>query len=541
MHVPRALGILSLLGVLLVAGAAAPTLWAADPITPDELRAHIFFLGHDLLEGRGVGTRGEAIAVTYLEAVMRAAGLEPTFGDSYRQEITLWRLQPDREAVMRLHGKPTTSRPLRYGQDFVARCPLSGEARVFNAELVYVGYGIVSEQWQWDDYKGVDLEGKIVVAHTNEPRPDLPELFAGKALTHFGRWTYKQDEAARQGALGVILIHTPEDAGYGWEVVRNSAILDGIVDRSAPDIPQLEGWISNDAADELFRLARLDRQELRARAQERSFQPVPLGVTLQLALHNPTTEVTTVNVAGTARGRGPHSAARTMVVSAHHDHLGKDATITEGDSIYNGAIDNGSALATLLAVARSLGSQPDLLEHDVVFLACAAEEKGLLGSAFFARNPPLPVAQLAANINLEMTHVWGPTRDILALGAEHSDLAEIIATVAGRHQLTISPDSAPEQGFFYRSDQYSFAHAGIPSVWLDCGEQLVDGPAGAVHQLREQYRADTYHRPSDELDPSWPLTGTVQVAELVLELLQEIDRRPEPPHWLPDSPLQRPE
>ncbi len=241
-------------------------------------------------------------------------------------------------------------------------------------------------------------------------------------------------------------------------------------------------------------------------------------------------------MAGVARGRG--GGARAVVLTAHHDHLGRGRPM-DGDDIYNGALDNGSALATMLAVARVVGAQAATFDNDVIFFAPAAEEEGLLGSDSFVRNSPVPLDRITANVNFELTNVWGRTRDLIAIGAEHSDLGEVIAAIAAGHGMTVSPESAPEQGYFFRSDQLSFARAGIPAVWLDCGEQLVDQPAGAGTRLRRQYRATAYHRPTDELDPAWELSGTLQLAELVLELLRELDGREQPLAWKPDSSFQR--
>ncbi len=519
-----------LIGLLCLPGQAAE-------ISTAEIAAHIRFLSHDLLEGRGIGTRGGALAVAYIETVFRAAGLEPVFADSFLQEFTLRRVQPDGAARMTFtaDGQPEPGREYAFGDDFVAVSPLAANLKI-DAELVYMGYGIVSDRWHWNDYKDVDLSGKIALIHVNEPGRDKPELFEGEALTYFGRWMYKYQEAARQGAAGVILIHDTEDAGYDWTVVRNSWSGANFLDPEAPDVSPLQAWIAGTVSADLFDLAGQDFAQLRAAAQEASFQPVPLGVKVQLELANSMSAVATQNVAAIARGTAEGN--RAIVITAHHDHLGR-RTDLEGDQIFNGAVDNGSALATLLALANHIAAQPEPFGHDVIFLAVAAEEEGMLGSAYFVRNPPLPVAEMAANLNLELTNVWGRTSDLIAIGARHSDLAAIIGKVAEEHRMTVSPESAPEQGYFYRSDQLSFARAGVPAVWIDCGEQLADGEPGLGTRLRQQYRATAYHRPADEFDPTWELTGTQQLTELILATIEAIDTRPGPVNWLPESGFQR--
>ena len=510
-------------------------LGTAAGVTREEVAAHIRFLSDDLLEGRGIGARGGALAERYVEAMFRIFGLEPAFGDSYLQPLALRGVDPDDGMTLELSGAGVTA-ALEYGEDFVAVCPFPAGEHRFESELLYLGYGIASERWGWDDYKDVEVRGRILVMHVNEPRPDLPELFEGRALTYYGRWTYKFREAARRGAAGVLLIHSTEDAGYDWTVVRNSWGGEAIFDPDAPEVLPLQGWIGGGAAERLFALAGLDPAALRSAAQERSFRPVPLGVTARFAARNSYRDVHVNNVAGLVRGRVPGAGA--IVVSAHLDHLGMGNAV-DGDGIYNGAIDNGSAVATLLALARVFGAHPGTLDCDVVFLACAAEEEGLIGSSYFARHPHLPGGRLVANVNFEMTNVWGETSDLLAIGARHSDLGDLVAGLAGRHGMTVSPDRAPEQGYFYRSDQFSFARAGVPAVWFDCGETVVARPPGWGSERRRQYRARSYHRPSDQFDPEWELAGTLQLIRLAAELLIEIDRRAESLGWKPDSPFGR--
>jgi Zn-dependent M28 family amino/carboxypeptidase len=509
-----------------------------ESVTTEEIAAHIRFLSHDLLEGRGIGSRGGALAELYLENTLQMYGLEPAFGDSYRQEVRLRGSAPDTGASMEFLGPGGERLSATFGDDYVVVFPFEAERHEVEAELVYVGYGIVSDVWKWDDYKDFDVRGKVLVMHVNEPRPDLPELFEGKALTFLGRWVYKYQEAARHGAAGALLIHATEDAGYDWTVVRNSWSGETFFVPGTPDILPLQSWISGETAESVMAMAGMDLETLRAKAQERDFRPVPLGVKVRIAAQPAYREISTWNIAGVVRGSAPPDNSKAIVFSAHHDHLGVGQEI-EGDGIYNGAIDNGSALAALLTLARVCGLHPGALKHDLIFFACAAEEEGLLGSDYFARNPPVPAERIVANLNFEMTNVWGKTDDMIAIGARHSDLHDIITRVAAGHGMTISPESAPEQGYFFRSDQFSFARAGIPSVWIDCGESIRGKPEGFGSALRQRYRANTYHRPSDEFDPAWELTGTRQLLRLCVDILLDIDARTEPVNWKPGSPFAR--
>ena len=510
----------------------------AAAITAEELAAHVRILADDLFEGRGTGERGGELAMLYIETMFRHYGLEPAFDDSYKQKVLLRYVTPDPEGQFEFVAPSGEKMGAQYGEDYVALFPFSGAYRSVEAELVYVGYGIVSEAWDWDDYKDFDATGKILVMHVNEPRPDLEEMFEGHTLTYFGRWTYKFEEAARHGAAGVLLIHSDEDAGYGWTVVHNGWVGGKFFVPDAPDVPPLEGWISGGTAESLMRLAGKDFAELRASAQERDFQPVPLGVALRYAAENKYDDVVTHNVVGLVRGKASPSEAKAVVFSAHHDHLGIGSEI-DGDAIYNGAIDNGSALASLLGMAKICGAHPGELNCDVYFLACAAEEENLLGSDFFARNPPIAAERIVANLNFEMSNVWDETDDMIAIGARYSDLEEIIVGVCGNNGMILSPESAPEQGFFYRSDQLSFARAGIPAAWIDCGEKIRGKPEGYGKGLRDTYRANTYHQPSDEFDPEWSFAGTRQLMRLVTEILLAIDKRAEPIGWKPQAAFSR--
>jgi hypothetical protein len=519
-----------LLAALLAAGAFAE---CPRPLSRAEIAAHLRLLSDDLLEGRGIGTRGDLLTQAYLETAMASSGLEPAFADGFRQAVQLRRVEPDPGLVLTISGRGGPARRMGIGEQLIALLPLPQRQGELSGQLLFAGYGIESKEWAWDDYKDVDVTGKILMVLVNEPGRDRADLFEGPALTWHGRWVAKLEEAARRGALGVLLVHTTADAGYSWAVVHNSWSGAAFFDPGDAEPTALRGWIAEDAARSVLEMAGLDFSALRAAAELPSFRPVATGLQVTVRGNCPIDTVVTANVAGVVRGRG-EAPRRTLVVSAHHDHFGI-ATPEHGDAIYNGAIDNGSALALLLALARAEADRPVPLAADVLFLAPGAEEEGMLGSRAFLRRSPVPVDQILADLNLEMTWVWGRTRDLVAIGGAKSELGTVIAEVAHRHGLGIGPEPAPEQGFFFRSDQLSFARAGVPAAWIDCGETLADGSDASA--LRRAYRESAYHRPDDEFDPSWDLGGAVQLGDVLLDLLATLDAHPGPLDWTsPGSP-----
>lgn len=524
------------------ARAAAPTAdvpaapCAPAPVTPAELAGHLRFLSDDLLEGRGPGTRGDRLAEGYIEAAFRADGLTPAFGGAFRQDVPIRLATPDPRTTLTFEGASGNASAGRFGEDFVVTFPRPESAGVFRADVVFAGYGIEAKEYGWDDFKGADVKGRLLLLLAGEPGGDDPAFFEGKALTRHGRWRTKLEVAARHGAAGVLFVHTREGAGYGWEVVRNGWTRPVASDPS--NVPlSLEGWVTEAVATRVASAAGESIAELRGAAGRRDFRPRPLPIRADAAGAPKYDAVSSANVAGIVRGAGG-PAAPVVVVSAHHDHLGL-GTVENGDGIYNGAMDNGSALAILLALARRIGARPGTLPVDVLFLAPAAEEAGLLGSERFVSNPPVPLARMAACLNLEMSAVWGPARDLVAIGAGESALAEVIGAVAAREGLRIAAEPAPDQGFFFRSDQYAFAHAGVPGVWIDLGDDLVGTAPGTGLARREEYRAKRYHRPADEFDPKWELTGTAQLARVVELLVEEIGARGGKVPWRAGSPFAR--
>lgn len=494
-----------------------------SPVTPGELAAHLRFLSDDLLEGRGPGTRGDRLTQAYIEASFRASGLGAVFGGAYRQDVPIRLATPDPKTTLEFSGAVGNEKSGRFGDDFVVAFPRPESGGAVSAEVVFAGYGIEAKEWGWDDFKGTDVRGKVLLLLSGEPGGEDPALFAGKALTHHGRWRTKLEVAARRGATGVVLVHSREGAGYGWEVVRNGWMRPVAHDPEAAPL-SLEGWVTEAAAMRIARVAGSSLAELREAAGRREFRPRLLPVTVAARGVPKYETVVSANVAGLVRGKGPAGSAPVVVVSAHHDHLGI-GTPENGDAVYNGAMDNASAVAVLLALARRMGARAGELPADVLFLAPAAEEAGLLGSMRFVARPPVPISRISACLNLEMSAVWGPARDLVVIGGAESALGSVFEAVAKKEGLRVSPEPAPEQGFFFRSDQYAFARAGVPAAWVDLGDDLVDTPPGTGLARREEFRAKRYHRPRDEFDPSWELTGTAQLARLVELAIEEIGVR----------------
>jgi Zn-dependent M28 family amino/carboxypeptidase len=514
--------------IILGVGALTPTgtALAGGPdqrgltVSVAAVEAHLRFLADDLLEGRGIGTRGGRLATAYVEAVFRGAGLKPAFGTSFVQAVPLIACAIDPAASLRATHGPT-SRTFGFGDEFVVT-NFSLATGSWKGRPLFMGYGITAPEWSWDDYHGTDVRGRLLVALANEPGRDDPTLFQGPALTAYGRWISKMEEAARRGAVGLLLVHTDRDAGYTWDVVRSHKVGEAFHLADEPVLLPLQGWLSEGTARELLRLAGLDLDDLRARAESRSFKPVEVGAEIELHSRHATRQVEGRNVVAILPGADPTLSARTIVLSAHHDHLG---IVEEGAtrSIFNGAVDNGSAMAVLLALAQTYGARPQPPRATLVFASVDGEEEGFLGSRYLAAHPPFSLGQTLADITFEMSNVWGPTRDFVALGAEQSSLEDLLKGVLARRGLSISPDPAPDQGFFFRSDQYSFARAGVPAIWLDGGTDYVGHEPGWGATVRADYRQHDYHRPTDTVRPDWDLRGLVQLAEVASELVSAIE------------------
>ena len=498
------------------AGMPAP----AEPAFCDAaaIEAHLRFLAGDLLEGRGIGTRGGQLAAAYMEAVFRAAGLRPGHPEGFIQPVPMVAFTPDPDATLTLSGADSTLR-LAAGEDF-AIVNAGEESGVLEEEPLFVGYAISAPGEGWDDYKDADVRGCLLVAFVNEPGREDPARFRGRELTIHGRWRTKLEDAARRGAAGMLLIHTDADAGYAWAVARTTATKPtfSLAD-DAGRIP-FGGWLRETPARELLRLAGQDLDELRRRAEQPAFRPVPLPVRVRIASRLSRRAVPGNNVVGVLPGAGPAA----VVLTAHFDHLGIGRA-EDGDSIYNGAVDNGTALAALLALAQGFARTSPASHPTLVFVAADAEEEGLLGSVYQTRHPAVPLERTLAAINLEMSNPWGPTRDLLLIAAPQGAFAGLLEGVLAPRHMRVTRDPVPEQGFMFRSDQLAWAQAGIPAAWLDGGTDYVGRPAGWGEAKRAEYRAKSYHHPTDEVRADFDYVGLVQLADLTAALVRELGAR----------------
>jgi len=507
------------------------------PITPGEIEAHIRFLSDDLLEGRLTGSRGLSLAGLYHESCFQSLGLEPVFNGRYRQTFDLKGALPDPAAGLEIFNDSGILSPRRLDDYVVASfredCPEGVEG-----ELVYAGYLIQAPERNWDDIKGADLKGKVLLVEINEPGNEPGGIFDGLDMTYYGRWICKFEKASELGAAGCLIIHNTKGAAYGWDVVRNSWSGEQFF---LPDREQklfFRGWISGETAEQVFRLAGRERGSLLAKAEKSDFVPVPLDLKARVRQRPSFRIVPTENVAALLRGKRGGRKERTIVISAHYDHLGMDDSL-QGDRIYNGAVDNSSASATMLALARYFSERAGDLKADLLFAAVTAEEQNLLGSDYFVRHLPVPAASVLADLNLEMTNVWGETEDVFGIGAKHSDLDEVLARAARKLGLTYTPERLGELGFFFRSDQISFARGGIPSVWLHHGVVSRGKDKERVALAYDEYRRAGYHKVTDEIKPNWDLRGAVQIARWAEEIIDILAEAETPPEYKPTSSFKR--
>ena len=512
---------------------------ASQQIDEPTLRAHLRYLSDDLLEGRGTGTRGGLLAARYIAAQFESLGLEPAAPrGSFLQSVELLGKTTDPASLLLFQGAKGESLDLTFGRDFVAGSDLSQPTIPVTGDLIFVGHGIHAPEQGWDDYQGIDAQGKILVMLVNEPPATAtePSLFEGTALTYYGRWTYKFEEAQRRGAAGVLLIHTNQSAGYGWDVVRNSWTGEqfSLEMAQSEKALRLKGWIAEEPARRLLRLAGMDFDRLRQAASQRGFRPVSLDGRLATTLQTEVRRVASPNVAALFRGSDPNLRQQVVVYTAHWDHLGIRPD-QPGDNIYNGAIDNASGVAGLIALARAYVALPIRPKRSILFLATTAEEQGLLGAEFYLQSPLVPLDQTVACLNLDSLNVLGTTSDIVPLGATYSTLDPLVATVAREANLTISPDESPEQGRFFRSDHFPFVKRGIPSISLLAGQQVVGQSPEWVKQQRAEIARTRYHQPGDEYSPDWNVGGLLQQVRFAFAVGLRIAREEARPQWNPGA------
>jgi Zn-dependent M28 family amino/carboxypeptidase len=516
----------------------------APLVSEPVLRAHLSLLADDLFEGRGTGQRGGELTVRYLETQAAIIGLKPAFGNSYRQKVEIegTRLLAGSSVGFEAGGKRIEPVP---GKDIVFGTSSGRTSLAFEAPLLFVGYGVAAPEEQWDDYKDVDVKGKILVMMVNDPQPtsDEPNRFAGKAYTWYGRWLYKFEEAVRRGAAGALLIHTTPSSSYPWSVPANGFSHERF--RLAGPGNPVEGWLHEDMARTLFAAAGFELDALRARAERRDFRPVELKINAKVELKSAIRQVEQYNVAGIVPGSDPKLKAQAVVYSSHWDHLGMDDEARAGaagrkDRIYNGAIDNASGTAALLAMAAEAVKKP--ARRTQVFLWPAAEEAGLLGSAAYVKNPAVPLAQTAADLNLDSLNFAGRTRDIGVAGAERSTLVETAATVAKGMGLKLAPAIPDLSGSYFRADHFNFAKAGVPAFNVGSAVFSGDGHFEFAHDHAAAsaklvgFKKD-YHQVSDEYHADWDLSGMVQQAQFTLNLGYAVANAPAMPAWKKGDPF----
>jgi Zn-dependent M28 family amino/carboxypeptidase len=522
---------------------------AAPAINENTLRAHIKYLSDDLLEGRGPGTRGGELAAKYIAAQFEALGLSGAGPKgSFFQPVSLVGVNANPKPTLNVAGGDKKE-SFKFADDFVAFTGTQSEDASVDAELVFVGYGIEAPEQRWNDYKGGadDYRNKILVMLVNDPPATTaePNLFGGRALTYYGRWTYKYEEAARRGAVGAILLHTDESAGYPWSVVRtsNGSWRYDIARDANTRTPflKMRSWMTNDAAGRLLRMAGQDLDALRRRAATREFQPVKLNLKASIDIKSEVKRVVSPNVAAVIRGSDPRLRDEYVIYTAHWDHLGIGAPNKNGDTIYNGALDNATGVSAMIAIAEAIMKMPaaERPRRSIMFLIPTAEEQGLLGSEWYATHPLVPLAKTAANVNLDSMNILGPTNDFVPLGAERSSLEAIVQAVARERGLRVAPDPRPEQGSFYRSDHFPFAKVGVPSISLKEGADYVGRPKGWGEEKFRAYNTANYHQPSDEYNESWDFRGMVQETELALEIGRRIADGAELPRFNPNDEFAR--
>ena len=530
---------------LLVSLALAPAIALAQSttsrITAAEIDGHLRFLSSDLLEGRAPATRGGRLAAEYIAAQLRIAGVEPGVGKSYFQPVAIDVVGAVPSTIHVATGGKAAS-TMRYPDDVVMWAGSAADSSVARGEIVFVGHGARAPEYKWDDFKGMDVKGKILLILVNDPPAPAaePSMFGGRAMTYYGRWTYKFEEAERQGAAGALIVHTTEQAGYPWHTVVGSWAKEQRMLPRNPALPTplgIRGWITDSAAQSLLSRAGLDLAALRVQAASRDFRPVATGVTLDASFRNQVDHLQSENVVGVVRGSDPKLRAEHVALSAHWDHLGIGPAVN-GDSIYNGASDNASGVADMLAIARAAAAAPKT-KRSLLFVFVTAEESGLLGSEYFAEHPTVPAPMIVANLNVDGGNLLGRARDLNVLGETKSSLGASLAALVRPLGVRLSPEEHPERGHFYRSDHFSFAKAGIPAVSIGAGDDYEGRAKEWGPQQDEEYTSHRYHQPSDEYGAGFDLGGAVQLSDIVLRFATQLANATTTPAWSKDAEFVR--
>jgi Zn-dependent M28 family amino/carboxypeptidase len=520
--------------------SALPILAVADG-TPlfdeDAVRATIQTLSSDEFGGRAPGSPGEKLTLDYLTGKFKQYGLVPGNGKSYLQEVPMKQITADPHAKLEIRGRyKGDAVDLEYGTDVVVSSPRTDKTVTLKeSPLVFAGYGIVAPEYGWNDYAGLDVKGKTVVVLVNDPGHADPKLFDGGAMTYYGRWTYKYEEATRQGAAGILIVHDTDAAGYPWEVVQGS--WTGPLEE-LPPVPgvhplAIQGWISRDAASRLFRAGGMQLADFVPNAAQPGFKPVPLPLTASITLHDTVKDIVSHNVV--ARVLGSKRPDEVVVYSAHWDHLGMRPGSDGKTEVFHGAVDNGSGIAALLEIARAMaGAKP---ERSVLFLATTSEEQGLLGAAYYAAHPLFPLKQTVADLNMDVLDTFGATRDETVRGRFMSGVDDVFIAEAGKLGLKVEQDAQPEKGYYFRADHFEFAKAGVPAMSIALGTDYVGHPAGWGLTQQRAYTAQRYHKPADVYDPGWDLAGMKQQLQLMYATGLNLANSPDWPDWKDGTPF----
>jgi Zn-dependent M28 family amino/carboxypeptidase len=508
-----------------------PAIAALEKIEPEHIRAHVRFLSHDLLEGRGTGQRGGDIAAEYIATQFWLYGLKAA-GDNgtFFQKVPLVGNTPAPETTFELVPNKGEALRLKPLDDYVAYDETQNSSTDIDADIVYVGYGIDAPEYQWDDYKGVDVRGKVLLMLVNEPPSNDPNFFKGPALTYYGRWTYKYEEAARKGAVGAILIHKTDMASYPWEVVRNSN--SGEKEYLKSDEPSLKAasWIQLEVARKLARDAGMDIDKMMSDAQSRSFHPVNLPAKLKAHMVSKIRQITSNNVVAMLPGSDPKLKSEAVIYTAHYDHLGIRPDMP-GDNIYNGARDNATGCGILLELARVFAQSPTRPRRSILFASVTAEEQGLLGSEYLGKHPPVPAGKISLDLNFDDVPPLGEPQEVEVSGAERTNFYPTVEATAQEFRLAIRPDSHPEAGHYYRSDHFSLARVGVPSFSINEGMKYKGHTTEWGMQRAEEFTNKHYHQPSDEYSPSMDFIGDSAIARFGFALGWEAASQPKLAGW----------
>jgi len=513
---------------------------ALEAITPDGLLAHIKVLASDEFEGRAPGTKGEELSVKYITYQFKQIGLKPGNPDgTYMQEVSLAGIKSEPQMLF-VAGDKTID--LKNQDDFVASSArLQPEIKIDNSDVVFVGYGVVAPEYGWDDYKGVDVRGKTLLMLIGDPPVPDPkdpskldeQMFKGKAMTYYGRWTYKYEIAAKKGAAAAIIVHESEPAAYPWQVVRSSWAKENFeLDNPNKNMDAVEArsWITRDVARKLFADCGQDFDALKKSAVTKGFRPVTLKATATIEIKQQIRSFKSHNVIGKLEGDDPKMRDEYIIYTAHWDHLGRHPEL-QGDQIFNGAIDNASGVASVLQLAAAFTKLNPPTKRSLLFMATTAEEAGLLGAKYYAEHPLYPLEKTLADINIDGINPWGKTHDLEDVTNGNSTLDDLLGQAAARQGRVMKPNSEPEKGGFYRIDSFEFAKAGLPVVHAARGIEIIGKPPGYGKQKRDEFVAKHYHQPSDEVDPNWDLSGAVQDIQLLFEVCYQVANGDKFPEW----------